>query len=102
MRLLALVHGGLALAIAGWFPGPSLVMGLAIAVGVAGYLVVALFPLNATLAPWRHVSPWDWAFGDDPLVNGAATWRYLALALPAVALAALGGLGFSRRDIRAG
>ncbi len=100
--MLALVHGGLALAIAGWFPRPSLVMGLAIAVGVAGYLVVALFPLNATLAPWRHVSPWDWAFGDDPLVNGAAAWRYLALAVPAVALAALGGLGFRRRDIRAG
>jgi ABC-2 type transport system permease protein len=61
--LIAFLHAGLAFAIAGWLPRPSLTLGLAIAVGVAGYLVVALFPLNATLAPWRHLSPWDWAFG---------------------------------------
>jgi hypothetical protein len=71
-------------------------------VGVAGYLVVALFPLNATLAPWRHLSPWDWAFGGDPLAQVTALWRYFALAGPAVALVALGGVGFSRRDVRVG
>ncbi|MEO8207448.1 MAG: ABC transporter permease subunit [Chloroflexota bacterium] len=100
--LLALVHAGLAFLIAGWLPRPSLAMGLAIAVGVTGYLVVALFPLNATLAPWRHISPWDWAFADDPLVQPTAAWRYLALAGPAFALAVIGGLGFRRRDVRAG
>ncbi len=100
--LLAFLHAGLAFAIAGWFPRPSWTLGAAVAAGVAGYLVVALFPLNATLAPWRHVSPWDWAFGGDPLVHAAAAWRYMALLLPAVALAAVGGLGFARRDVRAG
>jgi ABC-2 type transport system permease protein len=100
--LLALLHGGLALAIAGWFPRPSLTLAIPITVGVAGYLVVALFPLNATLAPWRHLSPWDWAFGGDPLARVTALWRYFALAGPAVALAALGAVGFSRRDVRAG
>lgn len=100
--LLALLHGGLALAIAGWLPRPSLTLALPITVGVVGYLVVALFPLNATLAPWRHVSPWDWAFGGDPLTHAAAAWRYFALAGPAVALAVVGALGFRRRDVRAG
>jgi beta-exotoxin I transport system permease protein len=98
--LLALVHAGLAFAVAGWLPRPSLTLGLPIAVGVAGYLVVALFPLNATLAPWRHLSPWDWAFGDDPLVHATAVWRYLALLVPALVLPAIGALGFGRRDIR--
>jgi len=100
--LLALMHAGLAFTIAGWLPRPSVALGAAIAVGVAGYLVVALFPLNATLAPWRHVSPWDWAFGGDPLVHGTDAWRYAALAAPAIALAGLGAFGFSRRDVRAG
>ncbi len=100
--LLAFLHAGLAFAIAGWLPRPSWTLGLAIAVGVAGYLAVALFPLNATLAPWRHLSPWDWAFGGDPLVQATAGWRYVAVAAPAVALAAIGALGFGRRDVRAG
>jgi ABC-2 type transport system permease protein len=100
--LIAFLHAGLAFAIAGWLPRPSLTLGLAIAVGVAGYLVVALFPLNATLAPWRHLSPWDWAFGGDSLVNATGAWRYLAVLAPALVLAAIGALGFSRRDVRAG
>lgn len=100
--LLACLHAGLAFAIAGLAPRPSWTLGLAIGVGVAGYLVVALFPLNATLAPWRHLSPWDWAFGGDPLVHATAAWRYVTLAAPAAGLAALGALGFARRDVRAG
>jgi len=99
--LLAMLYAGLALAIAGFIPRPSLVLGLAITAAVAGYFVVALFPLNATLAPWRHVSPWDWAFGGDPLTDTTAAWRYLALAGPALGLAAIGALGFRRRDVRA-
>ena len=100
--MLALLHAGLAFAIAGLLPRPSWTLGIALTTGVAGYLVVALFPLNATLAPWSHVSPWDWAFGGDPLVQATAAWRYLALAVPAVVLAAIGALGFGRRDVRAG
>ena len=100
--LLALLHAGLAFAIAGWLPRPSWTLGLPIAVGVVGYVVVALFPLQEALAPWRHVSPWDWAFGDDPLANPTAAWRYAALAVPAAALAALGAVGFTRRDVRSG
>ncbi len=99
--LLALLHGALALAIAGWWPRPSVVLGAGIAVSVGGYLVSALFPLSETLKPLSNLSPWKWAFGGDPLVNAAEPWRYLALLVPAVILAIVGVIGFLRRDVRA-
>lgn len=99
--LLGLLHGGLAVAIAGWLPRPSLVIGISLVVAICGYLVGALFPLSDLLAPWRHISPWDWALGGDPLVTATAAWRYVALAVPAVVLVLLGLVGFARRDVRA-
>ena len=100
--LLAALYAGLALAIAGWLPRPSWSLGIPIALGLAGYLIVAFFPLISALAPWRHLSPWDWAFGGDPLLHATALWRYGALAIPALALVATGILGFGRRDVHAG
>jgi len=99
--LLALLVGTLALAVAGWLPRPSVVLAVGIAAGVAGYLVAALFPLSAPIKPLADLSPWRWALGSDPLVNGAEPVRYVALILPAVALVALGVVGFARRDVRA-
>jgi ABC-2 type transport system permease protein len=98
--LLALLHGGLALALAGWLPRPSLVLGVGLAVLVAGFVAAALFPLSDALRPWAGLSPWDWALGGDPLVNGGDAWRYVTLAVPAALLALLGGAGFARRDVR--
>ena len=99
--LLALLFGTLALAVAGWLPRPSLVLAIGIAMAVGGYLVAALFPLSDQLMPWSGLSPWKWALGGDPLVNGAEPWRYAALLLPPVALMVLAVTGFVRRDVRA-
>lgn len=99
--LLAFLHGAIAFAVAGWRGRPSLVLGVGIGITVAGYVVSALFKLSDTLAPWRHVSPWDWAFGGDPLVNGAEPWRFLALAVPGVAAVILGVMLVGRRDVAA-
>jgi len=99
--LLALLHGALALAIAGWWPRPAAVLSVGIAVAVAGYIVSALFPLSDTLKPISDLSPWKWAFGGDPLVNGAEPWRFVALFAPSLALAAVAIVGFTRRDVRA-
>jgi ABC-2 type transport system permease protein len=99
--LLALVFGALALAVAGWFPRPSIVLAVGIAAAVGGYLVSALFPLSDPLEPLSRLSPWKWAFGSDPLVNGAEPWRYAVLLVPTVAFVVLAVVGFVRRDIRA-
>ena len=89
-------------AIAGITGRPGLVQGIGLVVALAGYLVMALFPLSEALKPWAVISPWEWALGGDPLLNPAEPWRYATLLLPAVALAALGVTGFVRRDVRAG
>jgi ABC-2 type transport system permease protein len=99
--LLALLCGTLALAVAGWWPRPALVLAAGIAAAVGGYLVSALFPLSDPLDPLSGLSPWKWALGGDPLANPAEPWRYVALILPAVLLVGLAVTGFVRRDVRA-
>jgi ABC-2 type transport system permease protein len=99
--LLALAHGALALAVAGWRARPALVVSVGVAVAVAGYLVAALFPLSDVLEPFKAVSPWEWAFGSDPLVHGAEAWRYASLVVPTVVLSVIGLVGFRERDVRA-
>jgi ABC-2 type transport system permease protein len=99
--LLGVLYGSLAFAVAGLFPRPSLVLGIGVAVAVGGYLVAALFPLSSVLAPWRHLSPWDWALGGDPLGQATEAWRYVALVVPSLILVAVGLVGVERRDVEA-
>jgi ABC-2 type transport system permease protein len=100
--LLGVLHAGVAALIAGWTGRPGLVLGIGVALAVAGYVAIALFPISDVLAPWRHASPWDWALGGDPLKNPTEAWRYLALALPALAAIAIGAWSFGRRDVQSG
>ncbi len=99
--LLGVLHGSLGLAIAGWRARPSWVLAGGLLAAVGGYIVAALFPLSTVLAAWRHVSPWDWAFGGQPLEQATEPWRFLVLLLPAIALAIVGAAAFERRDVRA-
>jgi ABC-2 type transport system permease protein len=99
--LLGVFHAGLAALVAGWTGRPGLVLGVGIAIAVAGYVAIALFPINDVLEPWRHVSPWDWALGGDPLVNATEPWRYAALAVPALLLIGVGTWAFGQRDVNA-
>ena len=100
--LLGIWHGSLGYAVAGSGVRPSIVIGSALGVAVTGYLVAALFPLSTVLAPWRHLSPWDWAFGGDPLSNATDPWRFILLAALAAALIAVGTAAVARRDIASG
>ena len=97
--LLAAFHGSLAVAAAGLRGRPSLVLAVGLGVAFAGCIVASLFPLSNVLAPWRHVSPWDWAFGGNPLEQATELWRYLALAVPSVILTAIGVFAIAKRDI---
>ena len=98
--LLGAFEAGLCLAVAGFAAKPQTLLSAGFSVAYLSYLVLALFPLNATLAPWRQLGPWGWALGGDPLVHGGDPWRYLLLGVPAVVLAAVGAIAFGRRDIR--
>ncbi len=98
--LLGAFYAGIAIAIAGFTARPGVVLAVGLGLTIVGYLVSALFQLSDVLAPWRRLSPWEWALGGDPLVNPAEPWRYLALAVPAVVLAVVGIVAFARRDIR--
>ena len=98
--LLGGFYAGLAIALAGIAARPGLVLSVGLGLALVGYLMAVLFPLSDVLAPWRQVSPWDWALGGDPLVNAAEPWRYAALAVPAVVLAVVGIAAFDHRDIR--
>lgn len=99
--MIAALFGALAFAVASAKARPSLVLAVGIGAAVAAYLVAALFPLTDLLEPWHHLSPWDWAFGGDPLVQATEIWRYVALVLPTVAFAAIGTVAVRRRDISA-
>jgi ABC-2 type transport system permease protein len=99
--LLALLHGAVAFVVAAASGRPGLVLGVGVGLAVAGYLVAALFPLSDALAGWRHLSPWDWAFGGHPLEAATDLWRYLAVGIPSVVLVGFGALLLRRRDIAA-
>jgi ABC-2 type transport system permease protein len=97
--LLAAFHGSLAVAVAGIRGRPSLVLAVALGVAFAGLIANSLFPLSSVLSPWRHLSPWDWAFGGNPLEQATDLWRYAALLVLSVILTGVGVFAVARRDI---
>lgn len=97
--LLAAMYGALALLLAGWRGAPSMSLGVPVALAIAGYIVSALFPLVSAVAPLRHLSPWDWALGGDPLANGIGPLRVLVLVLVIIVLVLAGARLFRDRDI---
>lgn len=99
--LLALLYAGLALAIAGLWGRPSLVLGVGLFALVGGCIANALLPLSSALAAFADVSPWNWAFAGDPLTNGGELWRYVALGVPGLGLLIVGVVAFTRRDVAA-
>lgn len=100
--LLGAFHAGVAALVAGLTGRPGLVLAAGMALAVAGYVAMALFPISDVLEPWRHASPWDWALGGDPLTNATEAWRYLVLGVPALVLTAIGAWAFGRRDVQVG
>lgn len=98
---LAILAGAAALAIAGWWPRPAVVLALGVAAVITAYLVAALFQLSDPLQPFRGLSPWTWALGGDPLDGDTAWWRFAAPLVAAAVLVGVGTIGFARRDVHA-
>jgi ABC-2 type transport system permease protein len=100
--LLGILFGSLAYLVACLRASPTLVLGVSLGLTFAGYLVAALFPISDVLRPWRVISPWNWANGGDPLVNGVDPWRWALLAGIALVLVVIGTAAVNRRDVAAG
>jgi len=98
----ATLFGSLAFAIACARPRPSVVIAAGIELGVASYLVVALFSFSTVLQPWSQLSPWSWAFAGNPLEHATELWRFAALVTPSILLVMIGLRVVGQRDIAAG
>jgi ABC-2 type transport system permease protein len=96
--LLAVLFGGLAMAVGAATGSRGLAVGVGVAVAVAAYLVNALAPLADALEPLQRLSPIWWATGNDPLQHGLGVGLLLLLAV-LLAVLAVGGRLFARRDL---
>lgn len=99
--LLAALFGSIAYLVACLRPKPSLALACGAGLLIAGYVIAALFPISKVLEPWKVISPWNWALGGDPLVQGAEPWRYGVLVAATLVLIAVGTLAVRRRDVAA-
>ncbi len=96
--LLAVLFGGVAMAVGAATGSRGLATGVGAAAAVAAYLVHSLAPLAEALKPLRRLSPIWWATGNDPLQHGLGVGLLLVLAVLGAVLA-VGGRLFIRRDL---
>ena len=92
--LLAVLFGGLTMAVDAATGSRGLATGVGAAAAVAAYLVNSLAPLAEALKPLQRLSPIWWATGNDPLQHGPGVGMLVLLAVLAV-----GGRVFTRRDL---
>jgi ABC-2 type transport system permease protein len=100
VTLFALFVGSLALATGSVAPGRARAIAVAAGVTVAAWLLDGLAQAVDVLEPWRPLSPYYQALGQNPLRYGAPWSGWAILAIAVTALAALAALGLGRRDIR--
>lgn len=113
----AVALGGLAAAVTGlvllgvWFAALAtaagaltgrrlVVLGVTTATAVLGLLANTVTPRIGALAWTEYLSPFHYASGNDPLVNGVSVGNLAVLAVTAAALLALAVWSFDRRDLR--
>ena len=68
-------------------------------VAVASYLINALAQVTSTLKPGRPLPPFDLLLGNEPLQHRLRAGGALSVLAAAVALVAVGGIVFARRDL---
>jgi ABC-2 type transport system permease protein len=98
--LLALVFGYLALAAGAATGSRALAIGIGAAVAAGTYLVGSLGPVVSWLGPFKWISPFYYATGDNPLTNGIPLWRFGVMVGLCVALFAVAVELFERHDLR--
>lgn len=97
--LLALFFGAVALLVATVTGKRAVALGTAVGLALAAFLLNALAPMADWLEPWQKASPFYWALGDNPLINGVDAPMAGLLLVAAVALVVLADVAYRRRDI---
>jgi ABC-2 type transport system permease protein len=97
---LALMFGGLAMAIAGWTGRSGI--GAGVAAGVAGvsWLVTSILSVEESLATLSKLTPWYLYSGPEPVLNGIGWWQLIVMAGSGLLLAWIGVVGLDRRDLK--
>ncbi len=95
-----LFYGFLALALSAWTGNATVASGVSVAVMVTGYLAVGLIPLIEAADGWERAFPWYYFDGSQPSINGV-DWAHVGiLGGASIALAAVGFVGVTRRDLK--
>lgn len=97
--LLALFFGAVTLLIGAATGKRTVALGVGVGLALAAFLLNALAPLADWLEPWQDVSPFRWALGNEPLLNGVDVAMALLLLGLSMLLVALAGLAYRRHDI---
>lgn len=99
--VVGVTFGSLSLALGAATGRRGAALGSGIAVAVLTYFVNALAPSVAALRPYRWVSPFYHASGNNPLINGLAWGHILILVATAAVLVVAAWAAFRRRDLAA-
>ena len=78
-----------------------IVVGIAAAVGVVGWLINSFAPLVGAIAWLKYLSPFYYYAGHDPLTQGVDITGVIVLGVASLLLTGLGMFGIERRDLRA-
>jgi ABC-2 type transport system permease protein len=92
--------GAVALAVGAGTGRRTLTIGVAAAVGVAGWLINGFAPLVGAIAWLKYLSLFHYYAGHDPLTRGVDATDLVVLAVVTGALTALAAASFGRRDLR--
>ena len=91
--------GAVALAVGAATGSTALARGVAALVAVASYLINALAQVTSALKPARPISPFYLLLGNEPLQHGLRAVGALSVLAAGLALVAVGGIMFARRDL---
>ena len=98
--LLGVLYGGIALCLSGATGRRGLSLGIAAGLAAAGFLYTSIAPFVSALSDHLGFSPFQWAYGDEPLRHGA-DWGDFALLLGGgILFTVLAVVLFDRRDVR--
>jgi ABC-2 type transport system permease protein len=97
--LLALFFGAVTLFIGAATGKRGVALGVGVGFALAAFLLNALAPLADWLEPWQAASPFKWALGSEPLLNGIDVPMASLLLALSIVLVVAADVVYHRHDI---